>query len=493
MKRKENGMALVAVLSLIVILVLLTTALLALSKEHIFQTSKYHHKIVAQSLAEAGIGEALMKLKANQDWGKDPNDADNYLLMNNANTGNAFGISLPGDNHDTGIDYETKGIYYITFDPNAGVPYSTNNLGGGGVVTGWDGRDVPSGKADIIVNVMVNNVVKHIEIIAGVPTGGIVEPVCGGTARFRCGEFTMNSVNSNPPTFHSNASTGVSIELVGVKFNDFNGGKIGAAGDILYGSLPASGFAPKSGTAYIPDIDISDLPDDSNETLLPPGTYTVTAFGLQYRDTSGTLINTYPMNSIIASGVKYGIGDNLEISKNVRVTGNGELILKGAGIKFDDTVEPYLYLGGDSDSNGKLEMLGDSSGLAGNLMGKGYIYSLGDIQIGPDSMSGCNHIDCGAGSNISLYAEGNVTMNTLAIIKYAGLIYTKGDFRTKTQLADAGIFILSAGSLIAKGSIDIDVGGSTIANFIDIEIDDSILSVSPGGSGEVTKVFWQDF
>jgi len=495
--KKDKGMAIIAVLTLVIILIVLTTALVAMSKEHLFTTSKYYEKSVAQNLAEAAIYEAILKLKTTSTWG-DPPGPTEYLLMRAGNQ-DVTAIGAGTKTANSVIPYDVKGAYFITFDPGAGVPYSTNNLSGGGTIQGWRNRDVEAGQVDIIVNVAVGNVVKHLEVIANVPPGGKVESVCGGTASFTFAsgallkQFKMTSLTGDPPSFHSN-KTSVAMGIYGSPAVNFGGGSITARGTIINGS-PPNFISNPAVEKTIPEIDISELPDDLTPSILPPGTYVCKGTGVDFYDILGNPPIFYANNTEIVPGVKViGGGTELELTKNVEVIdGTGDITLKSVGLKFDKTVKPYLYTGG---SSGNLILEGGGlTGYTGDIKGEGRIYALGDVKFNPDAdPDALADIKCGDGGNISLYTGGDIVANVWCYMSWAGVIYTKGDFKVKTcsTTLGTGTFSFSEGALIAKENVEIDVSsGNTVLSSISFEMDDTGFSSGPGGA--IQTVFWQDF
>ncbi len=503
--KKDKGMAIIAVLTLIIILVALTTTLVSTSKEHLFTTSKHYDKSVAQNLGEAAVSEAILKLKQSSSWGESSGD---YLLMRSGNQ-DATVIGAGVKDPNSAIPYNIKGAYYITFDPNATVPYSYNNLDGGNDPNGgWQGRNVPAGSANIIANVAVGNVVKRVEVYVTIPAGGSVPvmPTIGGEVNLTFqdsvsgspGILNMFCINSSgtpipdPPTLHGNysaESASASIKLHGdtADIHILNSGTLTAKGDILdkNGNNLIDGSTYKNDEREVPDIDISSLPTGV-ATHIDPGTM---AFQISN-------------NKVKYKGVEYGDGDTIAdgikvefrgtvwvpkpsivISKNIEV--DGDLTLKGLNLEFDGTSgPPYIYL----KNGGNLTLKGAANSAGGNVSGEGKIYALGSVSVDTENQG---EIYTGAGGDISIYSGGNVFLDSSDNkLTYYGLIYSKGNFTGHAMGSDITFY----GSLLIKGNLTLNAeAGYGRPSSIIIGIDKDIIPPAAPTGGSPHVKFWQDF
>ena len=504
--KNNKGIAIVAVLTLVIIMVLLTTALVTVSKEHLFQTSKYYEKSVAENLAEAAVSEAVLILKSNSSWGEVPDD---YLLME---AGNQAFSGASGKTPNSLISYDVKGLYYITFDSFSGLPYSYNNLDGASDPNGgWQGHTVPPGYADIIVNVAVGSVVKRVEVLITIPAGGSVPvmPTIGGKANFKFengagmaqGTLDMYCINPSgtplpdPPNLHANSSGSDAIIINGdlSNVNIYNSGNLTAKGGIVDGggNNLIDGATYDNDEREVPDIDITNLPTgvataiDGGTIKYLPATNKISYNGADYGD--GDIIADGM--EIVYAGGAFNPKPSLIITKNIEV--DGDLNLKGVSLEFDRPSDPpYIYL----KDGGSLTLQGASNSGAGNLCGEGKIYALGGISVNTD---GNGSIDTGAGSDISLYANENVFMSAYntgggggSDLKYSGLIYTNGSFECINEGGD----IIFNGSLLVKGDVKVNAkSGFGNAGSIVFGIDKNIIPPASPTGGDPEIKFWQDF
>lgn len=545
-KIKDPGIALISVLFMIMVLIMITTAFISINSNHLFYVSNSYEKLKALNLAEAAIEEAILKLKSDMKWGR---FSDDNLFWISENQPLPF-IELDYSMKNSLLELPERGLYYITFDKTQSTfPYSVNNLEGDGSVQGWNGKEIPSYSADIIVTAVSGDSVKHIEAIIIQGLRNNLLSGCKGQATFMVRKnFALTSADNNPPNFHSNSQ-----KEWGVKFitDDFRNeitidGTISACSEIMQYN-PVSGntkylsndkFKNNELPKEIPDIDIMNFvnPVPPRSNWLKPGFYlcmtnksdhTKRDWYYMGKDALGD-----PEPLTPCDGVKFTDNGYMEISENIMVQyqdgSKGRLVIVGGGVKFKKP-DLDIYIPRDSDAIIPKEMyitktqtysfqLYDEGSLTiwdpdyipedikenlktkgldlispcTALVGQGNVYAEGSI-----FLTGAKAIDAG-NDIVSLFAHGDISIKALdGDLDFNGIVYSRtGDIYIHSG-TDEGI-VDFYGAVMARGggNTSINPGNITIlGKRIKIETDIAALRElgSLTVSGNYQIVNWIEF
>ena len=206
---KNNGMALITVLFLVVIMIIMMTSLLTLTTQTLFKATSDVKKGALLAIADSALTECLILLSDDMDWGTN----NEKLLMRS--TGQNFEAAGFNPNYlpEVNSEFDFSGVngYYISFDPNDAVfgdnkYYSVNNLKGSAAVPSWrPGVTVPPYTADIVTTVVEDNTVKYVEVlVVAVPDKSFIVNGAQGSCQLIADNLTLNNLSNSPTNFHTN-------------------------------------------------------------------------------------------------------------------------------------------------------------------------------------------------------------------------------------------------------------------------------------------------
>jgi len=538
---------------MVVILIILMTSLIAIISQTLYRATLDMKKSSLIVISDSALTEALILLTNDPLWGKN----NEKLFMKTEEPDMKIAgfnpLALPLANSE--FDFENNSAYYISFDPNdpafeTNKCFSVNNLDRDTPAQSWrPGIEVPPRTADIVITVLEDGNVHHVEVfIMSSPDGGL-QNGSRGTMIIDSNAFLLSG-KYEPPALHSNyddASTPneVSVLFKNMLYTDIHiqkDGKISACDQIKVGSDfvdPNSDiFKVEEAPLDIPYISVSTLVSDITfETQkLPSGTYipewTGTTFLLRHTSDITGDITDYNSGEEIVPGLRFDaipqpggwVFPVVNISKNIEVAydpnqenGTGNISIR-TNINFEDGVNFYAPGTGEADPNtgeynsGNIEIKPQMEGVICKITGRGNIYSMGTTGISMTAVEAGNIT-----SEVALYSEGDLTLEYGAAagkIEIQGLIYTNGDFTCRPPLstmAPPTTPLRIEGALIAAGKDpDDDPGGFDPGNIdikageVSINFDDTVLTTlnkysffSGGGGGGPTGRFrfvcWYEF
>ena len=471
----KKGFALVTVLLMSALLLMLMVSLINLTTQTLYRATVDVERSSVMCVAETAINEAILKIKdsGSYTWGE---HKEKLYMCTGGQDIKIAGLDPSGvGSPSSGLSFQGKACYYITFDKNDGgfasgstKYYSVNNLNGDSAVTGCRGT-VPPHSASIIATVAVGSTVRHVEVIIQNAPGWKMQNGSRGKVFIDTNLFELESVSGESPNFHSNYNdSGTDDSIVFTDMADSlgktfktdlsKGATVSGVGLINSpGTLDPNEFIENAGTKNVPVLPVSDLISGiSFVSTIPSGTYKVNGTSLEYfADGKDPLVDspdaTYSDNTTFATGVKFK-DKKLEISENIQIAfdplaptagSSGNLFIDGAGLKFstdasiyapgdgtreypttsvaDPTIEaPYMY--------GNVEVIDSPSSTKKVVEGKGCVYALGEIYIdGYEINAGQTSED------IALCAQGDISLITKDDTLFRGLVYTEGDFFCRVE------------------------------------------------------------
>jgi len=391
LKVSPRGFALITALWVIVVMIILSTALIATSTNTLFLAGNYKIRKQVTTLAECGINEAMAHLINDKTWGK------------------GSSVSLPdADTPDPLKKLPEKSNYYVTFDTTR-KHFSVNNLTGSMPATGYRGRTVPPYTANLICVATAGGVTRIVDVF--------VQPAndtrCAILAQNKLllnlkGTINFSSENSGNPLMHSNAD----------------------ANDVITDSL-MTGFSGRSGrtgntvTSSVSQIDIPALvvPADADASgekpcVMPRGTYT------KLNDSSYSFHDEYNVTSdmTVGNGTLPGVNvkdGRLVISKNQiasgTVTVRGDLAFESGAYLQLTNDNSYATWGGD-----EAVALGSLS-MSGTITGNGSVVAERDVTFDVTQFSSSSD----PRSKINIFAGNTVTMVSKSDkpAEFSGMIY----------------------------------------------------------------------
>jgi len=467
-KRQKEGFAMVTVLLMTGILLILMVALISLTSDTLYRSTADVERSTIVPLAEAGINEALVKIKLKPSWGTNKEKLLMRFGGQRLDNAKIIQANLPVDApSQTSISYGSRGFYYISFDPNDtafnGKKYiSVNNLD---PITspppskkGWRGTDIPNGTASIVVTAAVGNTVKHIEVLVKKTLSGKATTGSRGIALFdSIKNFSLTSLNGTP-SFHSNST--ITIDTSTKNCTIANGGTVSATGNITVDGKNQTTSPYSIGvTKEIPDINMQDLINniDFSKNKIPSGTYVASGNTLYYSnvdDANSASVISSPTSSFAKdgnivpnlqfTGPTIQLKDDFEVDydANNPVPGKtGNITIYNATLNMDVTITTKkgyivnghtLYTPGNGTRNytdpntGAPYIYGNMKIINANdkdvIVGRGNFYSRGEVSLKGKAISAGYSPE-----QVALLSDGDITLNTTETSAFNGLVYTKGD------------------------------------------------------------------
>jgi len=514
MLKNIKGIALISVLMMIVIMVFLTTALIYLSRDLIFITSKYHKNTVALDIAEMGTREVLFKLENDPDWGKSLTENLYWKSSGQYSRTGSYDFTSYSGNSSLN-DLTREGLFFVTFDSSCGFPYSVNNIGETTPKTGWKGRTVQPGFADIIIIGASGDTVKHIEIVCykGLATDMPESGSMDKTEIYFDDLFKIDSSTGEPINIHSNANNVGDISMAIYTPDDPPGfdieGSLSAAQNLKLQAGSTTTINPGAPHTYLKNSEgVKSLPKDfvissqltGGEGTLPAGQYIWNGSTWEKKDWSGN-----PITSPMPSGIDFLSGGEVKINSKIKCSYEPNTPSKGSLLitceKFTLEKDCYIYMPGDPNTR----PAGDNVYPEGNITlnvndvaeGKGDIYAEGGVNISAGKFK------TGTGK-IAVYANGDININSNLEIETLGIIYTKGDLKLSTSPAnkkelkfEGALFAVgnppNTDTSVDKGSMVIESGSK-----IEIKFDPATTAILGGSSstnstGDINVVTWLEF
>jgi len=552
---KNKGFILISVLLMVAILLMLMSALLTLTTQTLYRATIDMKRSSLIPISDSAITEVFILIANDMNYGK---NKEKLLMLSGKQNFNVSGISptyLPKKNSE--FDFEGDIGYYISFDPDdsafTGKKYfSVNNLTNSAPVPSWkEGVDVPPYTVDIVITVVDDHEVKHVETMAvTVPDTNVLSNGSEYNTKFLTDNLTLNNLSYLPLKFHANydeMKSTVYVPYVGPPFpgmpstSYIGNNNISMEINSLSGSEPVINMEPSvslSASNQIkvngvdpndtnkfksnipqqetPHVSISNMVSDINFEPVewPRGRYVITEIGkLRYYEEVGTsdYVAEYNDGEEIIPGVIYTSSPPcITVSKNIKVVKWEDanihckmLSIEGAGLRIENGANLYLdgkydfNAGGCSESSYGLNIgTGTSSGTFKDysyISGKGNIYSNQTIQI---FCNGEEAVDC----NISMYTETNLRLySKTSETVLSGLLYSNEgriNIIADNNLIINGALIAGGGSLAASGGGSY-VGTVTItADNTTVNFDDKVygkLCASGNFPINFRSISWYEF
>lgn len=392
-KISPRGFALITALWVIVVMIILSTALIATSTNTLFLAGNYKTRKQVTTLAECGINEAMAHLINDRTWGSDSS------------------TSLPDINTPDPLKKLPElSNYYLTFDKTRKY-YSVNNLSSPLPEPGYRGRTVPPYTANLICVATVGRVTRVIDVF--------VQPAndtkCAILAQNNIllnlnGHVNFSSENSGNPMIHSNSDPNV-------------GSNINLNSGITAPFLRDSRSSLISSSVTQIDIPVMVFPADMDSTgdkplVMPRGTYS------KLNDNNYSFHDEYKVNPdiTIGEGTLPGVSvkdGKLVISKNQIISGtvtiNGDLYFESGS---------YLQLTNDNNYStwgGNESVALGSMSASGTMTGNGSVIAERDVTFDVTKPSSSSD----PRSKINIFAGNTVTMvsNSDNPAEFSGMIY----------------------------------------------------------------------
>lgn len=403
---KKRGFALITALMIIVIMIIISTALIATSTNTLFMIGNYSLKKQAISLAESGINEAIAHLLADKNW--------------TGNLPDALTSPPPLKNAD----------YYVTFTPQSDKLYSVNNLTSSTTSIGYDGRIIPPYSANIVCVAKIGGLSRVVDvfiqpgsdsdsplivdnqIIIALPTDGSPED----------GIFNFLSENSGKANIHSNYDEfDPSIKINGnsVHLNQQELTTRGISVDI--NPSPTDGII-NTGVSY------TNIPS-------PPDKPTLDSTGISNTIPSGTFtrVNGSTYNFVSFTGETYTITDMSSPFPGITVSDGRLVINQNQSVSGPVTVEGNI----EFQQGAYMELTNEMLGKEGTLTVKtspsapteddGIITGNGSVVAGMDVNFSVNQplVPSDTRNKINIFADNTVTMASASnrLAEFSGMIY----------------------------------------------------------------------
>lgn len=404
-KKTKKGFALITALWIVVVMIILSTALIATSTRTLFVVGNYKIRKQVTALAECGINEALAHLIQDKTWaGTLPDNTTPDPLKN-----------LPSNME-----------YKVSFDADTTGYYSVNNLNSSVPAKGCKGRTIPPYSANIICVASVAGVSRIVDVFIQPASDRdsllLVQNQIDIKLPTDQGNLNLMSENSGLADLHSNM-TGNAINVTANSIN-LKGQKISAVGNInLTSSNPDVQGTIQSLDSPItipPMLDPKELDTRGNKPyILPRGTYT------KINDTTYSFHDDYGVtpDRTITTGVLPGVtvkDGKLIFSENQIVNGeltiNGELSFdEGAYLQLENDDKYYEWGGDETVALGSL-VVND-----GRISGNGSVVAERNVRF--DVSNTINSAD--PREKINIFAGGTVTMvsNSDTMAAFSGFIH----------------------------------------------------------------------
>lgn len=405
-KKTKKGFALITALWIVVVMIILSTALIATSTRTLFVVGNYKIRKQVTALAECGINEALAHLIQDKTWaGTLPDNTTPDPLKN-----------LPSNME-----------YKVSFDADTTGYYSVNNLNSSVPAKGCKGRTIPPYSANIICVASVAGVSRIVDVFIQPASDRdsllLVQNQIDIKLPTDQGNLNLMSENSGLADLHSNM-TGNAINVTANSIN-LKGQKISAVGNITLTSSVAetvSGTIQSSDSPITipPMLDPKELDTRGNKPyILPRGTYT------KINDTTYSFHDDYGVtpDRTITTGVLPGVtvkDGKLIFSENQIVNGeltiNGELSFdEGAYLQLENDDKYYEWGGDETVALGSL-VVND-----GRISGNGSVVAERNVRF--DVSNTINSAD--PREKINIFAGGTVTMvsNSDTMAAFSGFIH----------------------------------------------------------------------
>jgi len=405
-KKTKKGFALITALWIVVVMIILSTALIATSTRTLFVVGNYKIRKQVTALAECGINEALAHLIQDKTWaGTLPDNTTPDPLKN-----------LPSNME-----------YKVSFDADTTGYYSVNNLNSSVPAKGCKGRTIPPYSANIICVASVAGVSRIVDVFIQPASDRdsllLVQNQIDIKLPTDQGNLNLMSENSGLADLHSNM-TGNAINVTANSIN-LKGQKISAVGNITLTSSVAetvSGTIQSSDSPITipPMLDPKELDTRGNKPyILPRGTYT------KINDTTYSFHDDYGVtpDRTITTGVLPGVtvkDGKLIFSENQIVNGeltiNGELSFdEGAYLQLENDDKYYEWGGDETVALGSL-VVND-----GRISGNGSVVAERNVRF--DVSNTINSAD--PREKINIFAGGTVTMvsNSDTMATFSGFIH----------------------------------------------------------------------
>jgi len=493
---KKKGFILISVLFMVIVLIILMTSLIALTTQTLYRATLDMTRSSLIVISDSALVEVLILLTSDPLWGEN----NEKLFMKSGEPDMKIAgfnpLALPKVNSQ--FDFENNTAYYITFDPNdtalgTNKCFSVNNLDSSAPAQSWrPGIEVPPYTADIVITVMEDGVVRHVEaLIMRVPDKGWMQNGSRGQSKIYAKQAFSIDSKYGPPNFHSNydkeslEETSITIDGLSEPLYFYKDATISACDNIMINGIlqgDTSNFKPDSTLKDIPNISISTLVNDitfSSEPL-PSGTYeAIGSNGLRFTsDITGVSKEYYDYAEIVPGvifevnnvlGQMIAFNDNIQIEyDSLHLQGTGNINIIDIGVWLGDSVSIYAPGEEDWDPNTGIYEYGNfniSNSRENSTVVSGYgnLYAMGTINLeGPCIDTGIR--DSNKPGNIALYSQGDISLISTGEMYFFGLIYTCGDF-----ISRVGGREYIEGALIAAGKDEsIDPSGFDVG-YIDIE------------------------
>jgi len=405
-KKTKKGFALITALWIVVVMIILSTALIATSTRTLFVVGNYKIRKQVTALAECGINEALAHLIQDKTWaGTLPDNTTPDPLKN-----------LPSNME-----------YKVSFDADTTGYYSVNNLNSSVPAKGCKGRTIPPYSANIICVASVAGVSRIVDVFIQPASDRdsllLVQNQIDIKLPTDQGNLNLMSENSGLADLHSNM-TGNAINVTANSIN-LKGQKISAVGNITLTSSVAetvSGTIQSSDSPITipPMLDPKELDTRGNKPyILPRGTYTkinntTYSFHDDYGVTPDRTITTGVLPGVTVKDGKLIFSENQIV--NGELTINGELSFdEGAYLQLENDDKYYEWGGDETVALGSL-VVND-----GRISGNGSVVAERNVRF--DVSNTINSAD--PREKINIFAGGTVTMvsNSDTMAAFSGFIH----------------------------------------------------------------------